>query len=43
MLGFRYRFNGLAKMLSFGVYPDVGLKEARERREAALKMLVDGN
>jgi hypothetical protein len=39
---FRYRFDGLAKMLSLGVYPDVGLKEARERREAARKALADG-
>jgi len=38
----RYRFGGVAKMLSLGVYPDVGLKEARERREAARKMLADG-
>ncbi|AXS80623.1 integrase arm-type DNA-binding domain-containing protein [Dechloromonas sp. HYN0024] len=38
----RYRFEGVAKMLSLGVYPDVSLKEARERREAARKMLADG-
>jgi len=34
---FRYRFNDKAKMLSLGVC----LKEARERREAARKMLAD--
>lgn len=39
---FRYRFNGKAKMLSFGVYPDIGLKEARERREEARKLLAQG-
>jgi integrase len=39
---FRYRFEGKAKMLSFGVYPDVGLKDARERRDAARKLLADG-
>src|SRR5574340_528092 len=39
---FRYRFNGKAKMLSFGIYPDIGLKEARERREEARKLLVQG-
>lgn len=39
---FRYRFNGTAKMISFGVYPDVGLKDARERRDAARKLLADG-
>jgi integrase len=38
----RYRFEGVAKMISLGVYPDVGLKEARERRETARKMLADG-
>ena len=38
----RYRFDGKAKMLSLGVYPDVGLKEARERRDAARKMLAEG-
>jgi integrase len=39
---FRYRFEGKAKMLSFGVYPDVGLKEAREKREEARKLLATG-
>ena len=38
----RYRFGGKAKMLSLGVYPDVGLKEARDRREAARKLLANG-
>ncbi len=39
---FRYRFEGKAKMLSLGIYPDVGLKDARERREVARKLLADG-
>ncbi|WP_428828039.1 tyrosine-type recombinase/integrase [Azonexus sp. IMCC34842] len=39
---FRYRYGGVAKMLSLGVYPDVGLKDARDRRDAARKMLADG-
>lgn len=39
---FRYRFVGKAKMLSLGTYPDVGLGEARERREAASRFLRDG-
>ncbi len=39
---FRYRFEGKAKMLSLGVYPDVGLKEAREKREEARKLLAAG-
>ena len=39
---FRYRYTGKAKMLSFGTYPDVGLKEARNKRDEARKMLADG-
>ena len=38
----RYRFDGKAKMLSLGVYPDVGLKEAREKRDDARKLLAAG-
>lgn len=38
----RYRFDGKAKMLSFGTYPDVGLKEARDKRDAARKLLSAG-
>jgi hypothetical protein len=30
------------KMLSLGVYPDVSLKRARERRDEARKLLADG-
>ena len=30
----KYRFGGKEKLLSLGVYPDVGLKEARQRRDA---------
>lgn len=37
----RYKFDNKEKLLSLGVYPDVGLKEARERREAARKLLAD--
>lgn len=37
-----YRFAGKRKTLSMGVYPDVGLKDARERRDAARKQLADG-
>jgi integrase len=39
---FDYRFVGRRKTLSMGVYPDVGLKDARERRDAARKLLADG-
>jgi hypothetical protein len=37
----RYRFDGKAKMLSLGVYSDVSLKDARERRDAARKLLAN--
>jgi integrase len=39
---FRYRFDGKAKMLSLGVYPDVGLKDAREKRDGARRLLAAG-
>lgn len=38
----RYRFQGTEKMLSLGIYPDVPLSEARERREIARKTLATG-
>lgn len=38
----KYRFDGKEKLLSLGVYPDVGLKDARDRRDAARKQLADG-
>jgi integrase len=38
----KYRFEGKEKRLSLGVYPDVGLKEARERRDDARKLLASG-
>ena len=39
---FKYRFTGKEKRLSLGVYPDVSLKEARNRRDEARKLLVQG-
>lgn len=39
---FRYRFDGKEKMLGFGVYPEVTLKEAREKRDEARKILRNG-
>lgn len=36
----RYRFRGKEKLLSLGVYPDVSLKDARERRDTARKLLA---
>ena len=37
----KYRFEGKEKRLSLGVYPAVSLKEARERRDAARKLLAN--
>ncbi|MHA1539811.1 MAG: tyrosine-type recombinase/integrase [Alphaproteobacteria bacterium] len=37
----KYRFQGKEKVLSFGPYPEVSLKEARERRDDARKLLRD--
>jgi len=37
-----YRFDSRQKQLSLGTYPDTGLKEARERRDAARKLLAEG-
>ena len=38
----KYRFNGKEKRLALGAYPETGLKEARERRENARKLLANG-
>jgi integrase len=38
----KYRFGGKEKLLSLGTYPEVGLKDARDRRDAARKLLADG-
>jgi integrase len=37
-----YRFAGKQKTLALGVYPDVSLLDARERRTDARKLLADG-
>ena len=39
---FKYRFAGKEKRISLGVYPDVSLADARERRDAARKLLAQG-
>lgn len=39
---FKYRFDGKEKSMSLGVYPDVGLKEARNGRDKARRQLSDG-
>jgi len=40
---FKYLFVGKEKLLALGVYPDVSLSDARERRAQARKTLVAGN
>lgn len=37
-----YRFDKKSKLLSFGEYPAVSLKMARDRRDAAKKLLAEG-
>lgn len=39
---FKYRVAGKENLLSFGVYPDVPLKLARERRDEARRQLANG-
>ncbi len=38
----KYRVGGKEKLLSLGIYPDVTLKAARDRRNEARKLLADG-
>lgn len=38
----KYRFGGKEKLLSLGTYPDISLKDARDRRDAAKKLLANG-
>ncbi|MCO5400754.1 tyrosine-type recombinase/integrase [Ralstonia soli] len=38
----KYRVLGKEKLLAIGVYPDVGLKDARGKRDAARKLLANG-
>src|SRR5271166_537840 len=37
-----YRFNAAQKALAIGVYPAIGLKEAREAAKEAKRVLADG-
>ena len=37
----KYRFSGKEKRLALGVYPEISLKDARERREHARKLLAN--
>ncbi len=38
----KYRIGGKEKLLALGGYPDVGLKDAREKRDEARKLLAAG-
>lgn len=38
----KYRFNGKEKRLAFGVFPEVGLADAREKRDEARRLLSEG-
>lgn len=40
---FDYRFDGKRKTLSMGVFPEVSLKDAREQRNAARKLVAAGS
>ena len=37
-----YRFQGKRKTLAIGVYPEITLKQAREKRDDARKKIADG-
>jgi hypothetical protein len=39
----KYRIGGKEKRLSLAVYPEVSLKDARERRDDARKLLAKGS
>jgi integrase len=39
---FKYRWMGKEKLLSFGKYPDLSLKQARDKRDEARKVLAEG-
>ncbi len=39
---FKYRFGGKERLLSFGIYPEISLKIARERREEARRLIAAG-
>src|ERR1039458_1169877 len=39
----KYFFAGKEKLLALGVYPDIGLADARDRRAQARKLLAAGN
>jgi integrase len=38
----KYRYAGKEKLLSLGVYPEIGIRDARDRRDAARRLLLNG-
>jgi integrase len=38
----KYRFGGVEKLISLGIYPEVKLRDARDRRDDARKLLANG-
>ncbi len=38
----KYRIDGKEKLLSYGAYPETSLKDAREKRDAARKLIAEG-
>ncbi|MGY0565723.1 MAG: tyrosine-type recombinase/integrase [Paraglaciecola chathamensis] len=40
---FKYRIHGKEKKLTLGLYPDITLQKAREKRDEARKLLADGS
>ncbi|HXG80308.1 MAG TPA: Arm DNA-binding domain-containing protein, partial [Sphingomicrobium sp.] len=40
---FNYRYGGKAKTLAFGVFPDVSLADARDKRDVARRVLAAGD
>ncbi len=39
---FKYRYNGTERKLSFGMYPYVGIQQARSKRDDAHRLLNEG-
>jgi len=39
---FRYNFASKEKLLSLGIYPDISLREARDARDEARKLVAKG-
>jgi hypothetical protein len=40
VLSWKYRFDGAEKLMALGRYPEISLADARERRDAARKLLA---